>query len=154
MIIMSPPPIKRDYPDRPFVGVGVVVWHGGNVLLVKRGHPPRLGQWSLPGGAQHLGETIEDAARREVREETGLDVRITGLLDVIDLIDHDEAGVVRHHYTLVDLGAEALTFDPVPGDDAAEAQWVPSGQLAAYDLWDETLRVIGIAATRRGSAGS
>lgn len=143
---------SRSYPSRPFVGVGVVVWHGRRVLLIRRGKAPREGQWSLPGGAQHLGETVAEAARREVREEAGIDIRVIGLLDVIDLIDRDEADRVRHHYTLVDLVAEALSDDITAGDDAAAAIWADPDDLGPYALWEETSRLIALSAERMGRA--
>lgn len=139
----------RIYPTRPFVGVGVVVFRGDNVLLVRRGKPPRQGQWSLPGGAQHVGETVEQAARREVREETGLDVRLTGLVDVLDFIDHDHLGAVRHHYTLIDWMAESEDGDACAADDVTDAMWVPLDELDAHALWEETRRIILTAATMR-----
>jgi len=89
--------MTREYPDRPFVGIGVIVWCGGRVLLVRRARPPRQGQWSLPGGLQELGEGVLEAARREVREETGLDIDILGIADVVDLIERNDAGRVRYH---------------------------------------------------------
>jgi ADP-ribose pyrophosphatase YjhB (NUDIX family) len=153
MAKIPPHSMKRDYPERPFVGVGVVVWHDSHVLLVKRGRAPRLGQWSIPGGAQHIGETVEEAARREVMEETALEVRVTELLDVIDMIDRDERGHVRHHYTLIDVAAEAVTVAVRAGDDAADAAWVSPQQLPDFDLWDETRRVIALAAARRKAVG-
>jgi len=143
---------SRSYPARPFVGVGVVVWHQGRVLLIRRGKAPRKGQWSLPGGAQHLGETVAEAARREVREEAGIDIRVVGLLDVIDLIERDEDGRVRHHYALSDLVAEAMGDSLTAGDDAAEATWASPADLGRYDLWDETARIIALGAERLGIA--
>ncbi len=140
--------MSRAYPERPLVGVGVVVCKGDQVLLVRRAKAPRRGQWSLPGGAQKLGETVRQAAIREVREETGLEVALTKLLDAVDSINRDEAGCVQYHYTLVDFAAEWRAGEPTPGGDAAEARWVARGDLDRYELWEETVRVIGLSAER------
>ncbi len=141
--------MSREYPKLPMVGIGVVVWRERQVLLIRRGKPPRLGQWSLPGGLQELGETVFEGGRREVREETGTEVEITGVLDVIDSIQRDQAGRVRYHYTLVDLGAEWRAGEPVAGDDAAAAAWVDANDLERYRLWDETVRLINLSAAKR-----
>ncbi len=141
--------MSREYPDRPMVGVGVVVWRGGDVLLIRRGKPPREGSWSLPGGRQRLGETVREAALREVREETGLEVEITGLVDVVDSITRDRAGEVRYHYTLVDFSAEWKAGEARAGGDAAEVAWVPQERLGQYSLWSETTRIIALAAAAR-----
>jgi len=140
--------MSREYPDRPHVGVGVVVCREGRVLLIRRGKPPRIGQWSLPGGGQLLGETIEAAARREVLEETGLGLDRLELLTVVDLIDRDEAGAVRYHYTLVDLVGEAAAGEAVPGDDAAATAWFRPEELPALGLWSETLRIVRLGLGR------
>ncbi len=140
--------MSRAYPERPLVGVGVVVCKGDQVLLVRRAKAPRRGQWSLPGGAQKLGETVRQAAIREVREETGLEVALTTLLDAVDSISRDAAGRVHYHYTLVDFAAEWRAGEPTAGGDAAEACWVARGDLDRYELWEETVRVIGLSAER------
>lgn len=133
-------------PRRPVIGVGVVVVRDSRVLLVRRANPPRQGEWSLPGGRQRLGETVFAAAEREVREETGVAVRVRGLVDVVDFIDRDVPdGPIRFHYTLVDVVAEWLGGDPEPGDDAADAAWIALADLPALDLWSETRRVIRLA---------
>ncbi len=144
--------MSREYPERPIVGVGAVVWRGDRLLLVRRGKPPRIGQWSLPGGAQHLGETLAEAIAREVQEEAGITLEGVELLAAVDLVERDEAGRVRYHYTLVDFSAEAAGGDEaVAGDDAAEVAWFTPAEAGALGLWSETLRIIGLAAARRAS---
>jgi ADP-ribose pyrophosphatase YjhB (NUDIX family) len=135
----------RTYPARPIVGIGVVVWRGNSVLLVRRGNPPNPGQWSLPGGAQHLGETVFAGGRREVMEETGLDVEVFGIVDVVDGIQRDEQGRVRYHYTLIDLVAEAADGVAVAADDAAALAWFRPDELPALGMWSETERIIELS---------
>jgi ADP-ribose pyrophosphatase YjhB (NUDIX family) len=145
----------RTYPAVPLVGVGAIVFRQGRVLLVRRAKDPRRGEWSLPGGLQKLGETVAEAARREVFEETALRVRILDLVDVVDLIERDEGdGRVRYHYTLVDLVACWQGGEIRPGSDAAEAIWADVDALAHYGLWAETTRVIALAFERWRPAGS
>ena len=138
-----------DYPNRPLIGVGVVVLKADRVLLVRRGKPPRQGQWSLPGGRQRLGETVRAAAAREVAEEAGLTVEVTALLDVVDSMTRDAAGGLAYHYTLIDFLAEWRAGEAVAGADAAEVAWADPDDLAPYDLWDETLRIIALARRAR-----
>ena len=144
-----------DPSKRPLVGVGVVVLKGDpgaeQVLLVRRGKPPREGSWSLPGGRQRHGETVRAAAAREVMEEAGLDVGVTRLLDVVDSITRDSTGGVAYHYTLVDFAAEWQGGEATAGDDAAEVAWAEPDDLDRYTLWDETVRIIALALERRGS---
>jgi 8-oxo-dGTP diphosphatase len=137
--------MERTYPERPIVGVGAVVWRGDRVLLIRRGKPPRAGQWSLPGGAQHLGETLSEAITREVREETGLEMVGLRLLTTLDLIEREPDGRVLFHYTLVDFTAEAPVGTAVPADDAVAAAWFPADELPGLGLWSETLRIIAEA---------
>jgi len=144
--------MSRSYPDQPIVGVGVVVWRESQVLLIKRGKAPRVGQWSLPGGAQNLGETLAEAARREVREETGINIELGEIIATLDLIDRDDDGRVRYHYTLVDFTAESLSSDLCPGDDAADARWFDRSALSELGLWSETIRIIDLAATKRSGS--
>lgn len=138
--------MQRAYPNRPLVGVGAVVWRGDKVLLVKRGRPPNLERWSLPGGAQEVGETIVEAARREVIEETGLAITQVRFLTALDMIERDELGHVRYHYTLVDVVARAEEGRAVAGGDANGAEWFTLDQLPPLMLWSETTRVIALAA--------
>ena len=141
--------MNREYPAHPIIGVGIVVWQGDRVLLVQRNRPPRQGQWSLPGGAQQLGETVADAARREILEETGLTVDLGEVIATVDLIERDPDGRVRYHYTLIDFTAEAHGASLRPGDDAADARWFALDQIEALGLWSETVRIIELARARR-----
>jgi 8-oxo-dGTP diphosphatase len=127
------------------VGVGVVVLEGEQVLLIQRGKPPKLGEWSLPGGHVELGESLKAAAQREVSEETGLSVVIQGLVDVVDLIEPAADGRVNRHYALIDYWAEPVSGDVQAGDDAADARWWPLSDIASLGLWQETERVIWAA---------
>lgn len=144
--------MSREYPERPLCGVGVVVWRGAQVLLVRRGRPPRQGRWSLPGGLQELGETVFQAAVREVREETNLTVEPTEVIAVVDLIQPDGDGRVRYHYTLVDVTAEWRAGEPVAGDDAAHAEWFTLDTIPADELWDETVRILRLSAEKRATS--
>ncbi len=137
------------FPTQPVVGIGVVVWRGDQVLLIKRGKPPRQDTWSLPGGRQELGETVAEAARREVREETGLDVLVHDVVAVVDSIHHDDEGHIQYHYTLIDVLAEWHAGDAVAADDATAVAWTTLDELAQYELWSETERIIRLAAERR-----
>lgn len=137
----------REYPDRPWVGIGCIVFRGEEVLLVRRGKPPRLGSWSLPGGAQHLGERAEEAARRELREETGIEVGPLALALVVDAISPDPAGRPQYHYTIIDFAAHWAAGEARPGDDAAEVAWALPASLPAYELTEATHQAI--AAARR-----
>lgn len=129
----------------PVPCVGVVCLRGDEVLLIRRGRPPRLGEWSLPGGRIEPGERAVDAALRELGEETGVEAQITGLLDVVDGIFPD-AG---RHYVLVDYAVRWLSGEPVAGDDAAEARFVGLDEVDALVGWDETRRVIRLAVEAR-----
>ncbi|HYC98624.1 NUDIX hydrolase [Brevundimonas sp.] len=126
----------------PVPCVGVVCLRGGEVLLIRRGRPPRQGEWSLPGGRIEPGERAVDAALRELREETGVEAEIIGLVDVVDGLFPD-AG---RHYVLIDYAARWVSGEPVAGDDALEARFVALDQVEALVDWAETRRVIGMAA--------
>ena len=134
--------MNRDYPERPFVGVGAVVWKDDKFLLVRRGKAPRLDEWSIPGGAQHVGETLTEAILREVKEETDLSVKIIGLIDVVDGIIPDDEGRTKNHFSLVDYAVTWQAGVARACDDVAEVRWVGLEELEAYDLWDETVRII------------
>lgn len=129
----------------PVPCAGVVCLRGDEVLLIRRGRPPKQGEWSLPGGRIEPGERAADAALRELREETGVEAEITGLLDVVDAI-FPEAG---RHYVLIDYAARWLSGEPAAGDDALEARFVARDQVDALVDWAETRRVIGLAFAAR-----
>lgn len=124
----------REYPAAPLVGVGAIVLDEDRVLLVKRGRPPALGKWSIPGGLVRLGEPVEDALLREVREECGLAVQLKGLVGVVDRIIPDPAGRVQYHYVLIDFLAVPLGGEARAGSDAEAVRWVPVGEVAGLDL--------------------
>src|ERR1700757_4780278 len=118
-----PKSTKREYPDRPIVGVGAVVIHLNRVLLVKRGRPPLLGEWSLPGGVVELGETLRAAAEREAQEETGLLVKAGEVLEVLDRIIPGKSGSPQYHYVLIDLLCTLQGGELRAGGDAADVRW-------------------------------
>lgn len=135
----------RQFPDRPWVGIGVVVRRGDEILLVRRGKPPRQGEWGIPGGAQELGETIFDGAVREVFEETGLTVAPAGIVTAVDAIHRTADGRVGFHYTLVEVVADVVSGEAAPADDIDAVQWVASDKAGDFVQWEETLRVIALA---------
>jgi len=131
---------------RPVPAVGIVCFRGDEVLLIRRGTPPRRGEWSLPGGRIEPGEATKAAALRELLEETGVTASITGLVDVVDALFENRAGdLITRHYVLIDYVARWVEGEPMAGDDAAEAKFFHASQLDELNLWDETLRVIKLA---------
>lgn len=114
---------NRRYPIHPLVGVGVVIIRNGKILLVKRKKDPGKGLWSIPGGLVRLGEKLEDAAKREVKEETGLTISIVRLIDVVDVIHEDQDGRIEYHYVLVDYLGEVANGVLRPGSDVDEVRW-------------------------------
>lgn len=122
------------YPDHPRVGVGAVVFKDQSVLLILRGKPPAEGMWAVPGGSVNLGETLQEAADREILEETGIIVKSKTPIFTFDAIVRDEAGRVQFHYVIVDLLADYVSGEPRAGDDALDARWVSAEEM-------ETLKV-------------
>ena len=138
--------MRREYPEAPIIGVGAVVIDGGKVLLVRRGHEPLKGEWSLPGGALELGETLQKGLVREVLEETGLTVVPDAIVEVLDRITQDDlSGRVRYHYVLVDFICHVASGTLRGGSDAEEARWVGQEELqeqGSYRLAPWTVQVI------------
>jgi 8-oxo-dGTP diphosphatase len=141
--------MKRDFPDRPIVGVGAVIINGDRVVLVRRGGEPLAGEWSVPGGVVELGETLRAAAEREALEETGLHVRAGEVLDVFDSIWGPEDTTVadekrgpRYHYVLIDFLCEVISGELRAGSDAAEARWMTRGEVKTMQLREMVRMVI------------
>ena len=126
--------MAREYPEAPVAAVGGVVIDGGAVLLVRRAFPPRQGEWSLPGGRLELGESLTDGVRREVREETGLDVEPGVVVHVFDRVHRDETGRIRYHFVIVDFLCRPCGGTLAAGDDAADVRWVPWADVAALGV--------------------
>lgn len=137
--------MKRDYPQAPLVGVGIICFKGEDVLMIMRGKAPRAGAWSLPGGRQKLGETVRDCALRELVQETGVEAVVGPLVDVVDSMTRDADGGLQYHYTLVDFRADWISGEPRAGGDAADSRWCSPAELAKLELWEETRRVIELA---------
>lgn len=138
----APADDAREYPGRPIVGVGAVVSRGDTVLLIRRGKPPLSGEWTLPGGAIELGETMDAAIQREVREECGIEIRVRGVVDAIDILQRDPDGRIRFHYVVVDFAATYVWGDLRGASDVQEARWVTRGELEQYYLTPKAIEVI------------
>ncbi len=126
--------MKRDYPDRPIVGVGAVIVHDQRAVIVRRGGEPLAGEWSVPGGVLELGETLRQGAEREALEETGLTVRAGEVLEVFDSIVPDASGRTQYHYVLIDFLCEYVSGDLRAGGDAADARWISLSDLPQLSL--------------------
>ena len=146
--------MKREYPDAALVGVGSIIIQDGKVLLVKRGHPPLLGEWSIPGGVLEVGETLRAAAVREAKEETGLIVEPAELLGVFDRVIRDDKGRVRYHYVLIDFLCRQTGGILASSGDAAEVQWFEEVELAALKLAPDTEQVVRKGFRTVGSGGA
>jgi len=141
--------MKRDYPDRPILGVGAVIVSHSRVLVVRRATEPLKGEWSVPGGALELGETLHDGLRREVLEETGLAIEPHQVLEVLDSIFTDQQGRTQYHYVLIDYLCRVLAGEALAGSDVSEVKWVTEDELGVLGLRDSIERVL-----RKGLAHS
>lgn len=144
--------MARDYPTAPVAAVGGVVLDGDRVLLVRRALPPRQGEWSLPGGRLELGESLADGVRREVREETGLDVEVGAIVETFDRVHRDEAGRIRYHFVIVDFLCRVCGGTLHAGDDAADVRWVAHRDVAAFAVNAVAMAVIARAFAMRDAA--
>jgi 8-oxo-dGTP diphosphatase len=132
----------REYPAAPVVGVGGVVVRDGRALIVKRSHEPRRGEWSIPGGTVEVGEALTEAVRRELLEETGLEVTIGPVLEMFDRIHRDSEGRVRYHFVIIDFLCHAVAGEAVAGSDADAVAWVTANELEAYGVNPHAAAVI------------
>jgi len=126
--------VRRLYPIQPVVGIGAVILRKGEILLEQRGNEPARGQWSIPGGGVELGENLEDAVRRETKEETGLDVEQTNLVDVVDQVTLDKKGKIEYHYVIIDYIVKVKSGEPKAASDAKAIKWVNLEEVEGYDL--------------------
>jgi ADP-ribose pyrophosphatase YjhB (NUDIX family) len=126
--------MNREYPDNPLVGVGAVIVKQNRVLLIRRGQPPLLGEWSLPGGILECGETLREGTLREVREETGLVVEVGEMLGVYERVIRSEDARVRYHYVLIDFLCRPVAGELKAASDAADAEWFSREELPALKL--------------------
>ena len=133
---------SRVYPDRPFVGVGAVILAAQDIVLVKRRFEPLADEWSLPGGALELGETMTIGVAREIREETSLQVEVGPVIDVLDRIVRDDAGQVQYHYVLVDFLCRVVGGTLAPGSDVSQAVLAAPNALEEYRLSSKARAVI------------
>ena len=132
----------RQYPVRPIVGVGAVILDGARVLLVRRAHEPLKGEWSLPGGAVELGETLEAALAREVVEETGLDVVVGPVVEVLDRVQRAPDGRVEYHFVIVDYLCTVRAGVVAHGSDASDVRWVSVSELSDHRVTTKAIEVI------------
>jgi mutator protein MutT len=141
--------VNREYPAQPIIGVGGVVFIEGRVVLVKRRHAPLRGQWSLPGGAVDVGETLPEAVRRELREEIGIETRVGPLVELCEHIAREADGRVRYHFVIADYVCEEVEGRLRPGSDAAAVAVVDPENLDSYALTETTRGVIRRAVSLR-----
>ncbi len=126
----------------PRVGVGAVVFRDNKVLLVKRGRPPSQGLWSIPGGRLELGETLQQAAEREILEETGVVIKATKPIYTFDIVERDSSGAIQFHYVIIDLTAEYISGEPVARDDAEDARWLCADDLLNLPVSEKTRELL------------
>jgi 8-oxo-dGTP diphosphatase len=142
------PEDTRAYPARPIVGVGGVIVAQGRTLLIRRGHPPLEGEWSIPGGTLEVGESLQEGARREVLEETGIEVRVGELIEVFDRVYRDEEGRIRYHFVIADYFCEAVSGEARAGGDVTAVAWAREDELGKFSLTPTATRILRKAFAR------
>jgi len=133
---------NTEYPGSPRVAVGGVVIKEDRVLLVRRGKPPSEGEWAIPGGSVELGETLQEAVRREILEETGISIRVGEPVHIFDDVRRDEAGRVRFHYVILDFSGEFLSGEVRAADDARDARWVSPAEFSQLNINTNTIKLM------------
>ena len=146
---MTPVVDDRRYPKRPLVGVGALIFERGRILMAQRGKQPLKGWWSLPGGALELGESLDTAVRREVREETGLEIEPLRVFEIFERIIRDAAGAPEYHYVLIDYLCRVTGGSLCAGDDVCRVEWVSPAGLKDLQITEGTLAVIEKAFRKR-----
>jgi 8-oxo-dGTP diphosphatase len=133
---------QREYPERPIVGVGGVVIHNERTLLIRRGRPPLEGEWSIPGGMLEIGETLLEGVKRELLEETAIEVKVVDLIEVFERLTRDEAGRLKYHFVILDYLCEAVRGEALAGSDVTDVAWARESELGGYSLTPTATRVI------------
>jgi 8-oxo-dGTP diphosphatase len=134
--------VRREYPEGPIVGVGGVVIHNERALLIRRGSTPLEGEWSIPGGILEIGETILDGVKRELLEETAIEVKVLDLIEVFERVTRDEAGKLKYHFVILDYLCEAVRGEAQAGSDVTDVAWARETELSEYSLTPTATRVI------------
>ena len=130
------------YPNCPQVAVGAIVFKEDKVLLVLRGKPPAENLWSIPGGSVELGETLQEATEREIREEAGITIRAREPVYTFDVLERDNKGNVRFHYVIVDLAADYISGELRPGDDAVDVRWFSADEVNKLKVSEATRKLL------------
>ena len=146
----------REHPQRPIIAVGGVVIHDERALLIRRGQPPLEGRWSIPGGILEIGETITSAIERELKEETGIAVRVLGLLEIYEKVLRDSDNRAQYHFIILDYMCEFVEGEAEADGDVTDAAWVNENDLETLQLTSAALRVVKKAfsfASRRTAVG-
>ncbi len=142
--------LKREYPEQPIVGVGAVVFKDDDILLVKRGQPPAMGIWAIPGGVLNLGENIRDGVTREVLEECMITIEVGDIIDVIDAVIRDDTGAIQYHYVLCDYLAEYKAGHVQPASDVLDAKWFKYSEVFTLNTTRGTQKVVKRAFEKTG----